>query len=476
MIAASARRRANPVTAAVIGGLVVAGTLVAVPAADAVPGGTTEKVRICHRTNSLTNPYVSIEVAQSSVDGAEGSDRGQGDHYVNHTGPIWTPTTTKRDDWGDIIPPIPGVHDGLNWTEAGQAFWTAGCHPANKSDGEGDRVPDVTDPDDDDDLIPDATDPDDDGDGTPDASDPDQDPTLDTDGDGVPEPNDSDDDGDGLTDNAECEAKEPEPEATAEPTTSAQPTGTTESAPTPDGSSTPGNNAATGVGQTTNGAGAPRSLCDGPTAPPREDEADTDGDGTPNETDRDDDGDGTTDAKDPDQDGDGNPDVTDPDDDDDNVPDPLDRNDPPLEPSSVVDTDGDGTPDSRDGDDDGDGVRDPRDADADGDGRPEVTPQPLAAEVVLPARIEAGEPTVLFSQQPVTVSGAVAEATVRCRSAFRGDVVVSERSLCDIAKEGRRTVVTVKGAVPTVVTVVVTAAAVGDYLALRDVTSYRVIP
>jgi hypothetical protein len=217
-------------------------------------------------------------------------------------------------------------------------------------------------------------------------------------------------------------------------------------------------------------------VCGDPAETPREDEADTDGDGTPNETDRDDDGDGSPDSTDPDRDGDANPDVTDPDDDGDGVPDPLDEDQPPLEPSSVVDTDGDGTPDSRDRDDDGDGVRDRQDADADGDGRPEVTPQPLAAEVVLPASIEAGEPTVLWSGELETVSGAVAEGTVRCRSAFRGDVVVSERSLCDIAKDGRRTVVTVKGAVPTVVTVVVTAAAVGDYLALRDVTSYRVTP
>ena len=42
------------------------------------------KVKICHRSNSVTNPYQENEVAQSSVDG--GNDNG--DHYSEHQGPL----------------------------------------------------------------------------------------------------------------------------------------------------------------------------------------------------------------------------------------------------------------------------------------------------------------------------------------------------------------------------------------------------
>ena len=81
-----------------------------VSAAPKVP-----KVDICHATSSDSNPYVSISVAEDSVDGDGGNDNGQGDHYSGHP--------------RDIIPPISGIHGGLNWTTEGQAIWNNGCNP-----------------------------------------------------------------------------------------------------------------------------------------------------------------------------------------------------------------------------------------------------------------------------------------------------------------------------------------------------------
>lgn len=82
---------------------------------------TDHKIRICHRTNSESNPYTSNEVDIASANGMGGS----GDHYLNHTGPIGP---IAGADWGDIIPPIAGSHDGLNWTTAGQAIWNNDCN------------------------------------------------------------------------------------------------------------------------------------------------------------------------------------------------------------------------------------------------------------------------------------------------------------------------------------------------------------
>lgn len=81
------------------------------------------KVTICHRTNSIANPYSQTTVNVSAVDGS-----GNGDHYYRqHTGPVWNPTMVQGDTWGDIIPPISGVHDGLNWNRPGKLIWRLGC-------------------------------------------------------------------------------------------------------------------------------------------------------------------------------------------------------------------------------------------------------------------------------------------------------------------------------------------------------------
>ncbi len=245
--------------------------------------GREDNVTICHRTNATTNPYRVITVDRSSVDGAGG----QGDHFLNHVGPVWTPDQRNGGDWGDIIPPIPGFHGGLNWTDEGIAIYNNGCKPVAdrgtppepQRDVDGDGTPDLEDPDDDNDGVPDVTDPDDDNDGVTDLVDPDHD---DTDGDGTPDAQDPDDDNDGTPDEVD---------------------------PDQDGDGTP---------DTT--------------------DPDDDNDGTPDtqDADHDDvDGDGTPDAQDPDDDNDGTPDTQDADDDNDGIRDSRDP-DSPVTPVAVV--------------------------------------------------------------------------------------------------------------------------------------------
>jgi hypothetical protein len=87
-------------------------------------GGDPHKYTICHRTASHGNPYVVITVDVASIDG-----QGKGDHFLEHQGPVFSPDLPKHTEWGDIIPPVPGVHDGLNWTAEGQAIYDHGCQP-----------------------------------------------------------------------------------------------------------------------------------------------------------------------------------------------------------------------------------------------------------------------------------------------------------------------------------------------------------
>jgi hypothetical protein len=91
---------------------------------------TDPKVRICHRTASHTNQYTNPEVDADSVDGDTGNDNGQGDHYLEHVGPIWF--SGIQGEWGDIIPPA-GNHSGLNWTTQGQAIWNNSCNMPSAS-------------------------------------------------------------------------------------------------------------------------------------------------------------------------------------------------------------------------------------------------------------------------------------------------------------------------------------------------------
>jgi hypothetical protein len=94
--------------------------------AGAVQVISEDKVTICHRTNSATNPYVRITVDKSAADGQGNNDHSQ------HTGPVATTTQvaqTYKDNhikWGDIIPDVPGVTP-VNWNTDGMAVYNNGC-------------------------------------------------------------------------------------------------------------------------------------------------------------------------------------------------------------------------------------------------------------------------------------------------------------------------------------------------------------
>lgn len=118
---------------------ILALTLAYTAQANATPKND-DNVTICHRTNSVTNPYVVETVDPDSVDGDTGNDNGQGDH-TTHTGPVFDPDVNypaphNGDQWGDIIP----LHDnfaGLNFDADGQAIFENDCEvpssPTNTS-------------------------------------------------------------------------------------------------------------------------------------------------------------------------------------------------------------------------------------------------------------------------------------------------------------------------------------------------------
>lgn len=95
--------------------------------AGATNNNNDDKIRICHRSASYTNPYQDIEVSKSAADGIAGNSGNTPDHYGEHQGPIFYPTIPKHTEWGDIIPPIAGVHAGYNWTSEGQSIWNNEC-------------------------------------------------------------------------------------------------------------------------------------------------------------------------------------------------------------------------------------------------------------------------------------------------------------------------------------------------------------
>ncbi len=81
-----------------------------------------DNVRICHASDSQTNPYQNPTVDPDSIFRNNGHD--------SHNGPVWYQGITDH-SWGDIIPPFDygdGQHyNGKNWTE-GQTIWNNGCN------------------------------------------------------------------------------------------------------------------------------------------------------------------------------------------------------------------------------------------------------------------------------------------------------------------------------------------------------------
>ncbi|MEZ5262872.1 MAG: hypothetical protein R2755_14125 [Acidimicrobiales bacterium] len=69
--------------------------------AGVVDAQAANKVTICHRTHSTTNPYRRISVGVSAVNGSSNND------HTHHTGAVFDPATQyppNQKIWGDIIP------------------------------------------------------------------------------------------------------------------------------------------------------------------------------------------------------------------------------------------------------------------------------------------------------------------------------------------------------------------------------------
>ena len=122
------------ITKQLLGGAVVLSMLVPIfgiksTASAKKPNPNNNKVTICHRHNSVYNPYNQESVSESAINGI-----GNGDHYKEHQGPLASSLTVaqqlknNKTEWGDIIPPLAGFHNGLNWTAEGQTIYNNNCN------------------------------------------------------------------------------------------------------------------------------------------------------------------------------------------------------------------------------------------------------------------------------------------------------------------------------------------------------------
>lgn len=93
-----------------------------------------QKITICHRTHSTTNPYRKITVSQNAVSGNSG--------HQGHTAISGNPATydsgfdysSSSKSWGDVIPgndsdgsPYNGISNSLNWDTNGKANFLNRC-------------------------------------------------------------------------------------------------------------------------------------------------------------------------------------------------------------------------------------------------------------------------------------------------------------------------------------------------------------
>jgi hypothetical protein len=122
------------VTVAVIGATLAALAAGGVGVLSASAQGNEDNITICHRTDSASNPYSTITVDVSAVDGVVGNETGQADHFAEHQGPLASTEEVAQAlkdagiEWGDIIPAIPGVHSGLNLGGGGQEILENNCN------------------------------------------------------------------------------------------------------------------------------------------------------------------------------------------------------------------------------------------------------------------------------------------------------------------------------------------------------------
>lgn len=138
------------VTTLAVSTLVFSMSIVGVASATQQTNPEKKKVTICHRTNSVTNPYRKITVSENAADGISGNTGPHADHYGRHKGPLAESLAKAQElkenkaKWGDIIPPVAGKHSGLNWTAKGQAIYNNNCNYVDyfmfEKDWKGDEV------------------------------------------------------------------------------------------------------------------------------------------------------------------------------------------------------------------------------------------------------------------------------------------------------------------------------------------------